>query len=174
MESDDRFFAKVCVADSGCHLWAGAQNVWGYGRLKRGGKTFSAHRVAWELANGPIPEGLFVLHRCDNRACVNPEHLFLGTQRDNVRDMVVKGRGKYLRNKGANAMHGKKLGLGDRPVTVRFEPELHTAIEQAATREHRSLSGQIRHIVAAALERHGEERADSQNGQPERPSEPES
>ena len=51
-----------------------------------------AHRAAWELANGPVPNGMSVLHRCDNPPCVRPEHLFVGTQKDNVRDMIEKGR----------------------------------------------------------------------------------
>jgi hypothetical protein len=89
----ERFYRKVRQeGEGGCHVWTGAHNVWGYGRLKIGGKMYSAHRVAWEFTNGPIPGGLFVLHRCDNRHCVNPEHLFLGTQLDNVHDMHAKNR----------------------------------------------------------------------------------
>lgn len=86
----DRFYQKVREDESGCHLWTGAQNVWGYGRHKVKGVTYSAHRTAWELANGPIPAGLFVLHHCDNRGCVNPAHLYVGTQRDNMRDVSVR------------------------------------------------------------------------------------
>lgn len=71
-----------------CVEWAGLRFRDGYGRV--GSKQ--AHRVAWEQTYGPIPEGLFVLHRCDNRPCVNPEHLFLGTNTDNMQDMVAKGR----------------------------------------------------------------------------------
>ena len=96
----ERFFNKVEVdGESGCHVWTGARNVWGYGRVHWGGKMYSAHRVAWKFAHGAIPDGKFVLHRCDNRGCVNPDHLFLGTAKDNARDMVAKGRGARPRRR---------------------------------------------------------------------------
>ena len=77
---------------SGCHLWIGATTGGGYGHTRIGGKNMRAHRAVWELTHGPIPDGLWVLHRCDNPACVNPLHLFLGTHIDNMRDVVSKGR----------------------------------------------------------------------------------
>lgn len=77
-----------------CWEWQAARKGPGYGtfRKTKGGPPFNAHRVAYELANGPIPPGLHVCHRCDNPPCVNPAHLFVGTARDNVRDRVAKGR----------------------------------------------------------------------------------
>jgi HNH endonuclease len=80
-----------------CWLWVGAVGSRGYGTITlglRNGRplTASTHRTMWRLLRGEIPPGLSVLHRCDNRRCCNPRHLFLGTHRDNMRDMSVKGR----------------------------------------------------------------------------------
>ncbi len=94
----ERFEAKVnrrpgYGPNGSCHPWSGARTGGGYGHIHESGKKVKAHRVAWALANGPIPAGLRVLHRCDNPRCVNVEHLFLGTQADNMADMIAKGRG---------------------------------------------------------------------------------
>lgn len=82
----------VPVSESGCWLWLNNWNHAGYGLGKVGGRCFRAHRLSWELHRGPIPAGLHVCHRCDTPACVNPEHLFLGTHDDNMRDRDEKGR----------------------------------------------------------------------------------
>lgn len=83
--------------NSGCWLWSGAVGGqpprWGYGKIKHAGKTLSAHRVGWELKNGPIPDGLCVCHKCDTTRCCNPDHMFLGTHADNAADRNGKGRG---------------------------------------------------------------------------------
>ena len=88
----ERFWAKTRMDVSGCLIWTACKNEWGYGRFGVGGKNRHAHRVAYELAHGPIPAGLLVMHTCDNPACVNVGHLRLGTDADNVADMDKKGR----------------------------------------------------------------------------------
>lgn len=90
----ERFWAKVQRGD-GCWLWTASLGTAGYGQIGgagRGSRPLQAHRVAWELIFGPIPEGQWVLHRCDNKRCVRPDHLFLGDVGANNRDMYAKGR----------------------------------------------------------------------------------
>ena len=87
----ERFMAKVEVTHH-CWNWVGAKRWVGYGVIGSNGKTPTSSRVAYELFKGEIPDGFCVLHTCDNPACVNPDHLWLGTQSNNIVDMVLKGR----------------------------------------------------------------------------------
>jgi hypothetical protein len=98
----DRFRSKVAAEpeEDGCVMYLGGWNCDGYGIFWLDGKQVQAHRVAWTLQHGPIPDGLHVLHKCDNRYCVNIDHLFLGTAQDNVNDMIAKGRDTYGQNRG--------------------------------------------------------------------------
>ena len=98
LSPQQRFEASIeRVPESGCWLWTRSVNRNGYGKVKVSGRHLTAHRWSWMLHRGEITNGLHVLHRCDVTACVNPNHLWLGTGLDNVRDMWSKGRRGELR-----------------------------------------------------------------------------
>jgi hypothetical protein len=84
--------------NNGCWLWTSFYDPQGYGRIQYRGECCKAPRLSYEAFKGPIPKGLHVLHTCDVRACVNPEHLWLGTNQDNINDKMRKGR--YSNGKG--------------------------------------------------------------------------
>ena len=99
----EEYFHMLQIMPNDCWEWRGSLTKQGYGQVTRRDmkpKGWMAHRLAWVLAYGPIPKGLWVLHKCDNRPCINPLHLFLGTQSDNVRDCVAKGRHAAVKLRG--------------------------------------------------------------------------
>jgi hypothetical protein len=112
-----RFWSKVAVAsDDECWTWLAGCNKQGYGTISRGGRdseNLLAHRASWEILRGPVPDNLCVLHTCDNPACVNPKHLFLGTRKDNLEDMTRKGRRAYGLRHGAYTRPERRT-YGDR------------------------------------------------------------
>lgn len=116
-----RFWLKVDQrgGPGACHPWTAARDR-GYGKFTiRGKGQFRAHRLAYELTIGPIPEGLNVLHHCDNPPCCNPAHLFLGTQQDNVNDMYAKGRGNC--STGERSWRAKLTANDVREIRRRFK-----------------------------------------------------
>lgn len=100
MSLADRFW-KYAVVGMECWGWAAYTTSKGYGHIRLpDGRAGKAHRVSWELHYGPIPDGLFVCHTCDNPQCCNPAHLFLGTNADNAADREAKGRSARIDNAG--------------------------------------------------------------------------
>ena len=94
-----RFTDKFEAPSEGCWEWKAFKNKDGYGKFLYSGKVGAAHRLMWELVYGEIREGMYVCHKCDNPGCVRYSHLFLGSQRDNVRDCIKKGR--FVQNRHA-------------------------------------------------------------------------
>lgn len=89
----NRFWGKV-EKSTGCWLYLGAVNMWGYGKFWAERKDVYAHQFSWKIHFGPIPKGKIVLHHCDNPRCVRPEHLYAGTPKDNAQDCIRRGRKK--------------------------------------------------------------------------------
>lgn len=131
----DRFWNKVLKTDSpenpdGCWLWTGSkigETGRAYGGFMHRRHRMGAHRWSWALHNGPIPEGMVICHRCDTPLCVRPDHLFLGTIADNVRDMWSKGRARIGARKRRRATVVTRFRMSDNHVA---------AIQKAITSSH--------------------------------------
>lgn len=136
-----RFWSKVNRTDNPdeCWEWVGTKRhsygTIGFGgRRKNGGKEYNAHRVSYEINIGEIPDGLHVLHKCDNPKCVNPDHLFLGTHLDNMRDMFAKNRRPTAR--GENSGKSKLTDDQVREIRRRYKPYCHVNGTRALGREY--------------------------------------
>lgn len=133
----ERFWYRVPERGGGCWIWKGQVQLNGYGRFDSGGgKQRGAHRVAWELTNGPIPSHLEICHKCDVRDCVNPSHMFLGTRKDNMQDASAKGRLPGWRGKQTHCDHGHEFSGANTQIDTRGKRRCR-ACSRRRTREGR-------------------------------------
>lgn len=131
-------------AANGCLLWTGGKHRDGYGATCYQGRAKKAHRVAWEVANGPILGGLHVLHRCDTPACINVDHLFLGTAADNARDRSIKGRTSNGRPRGRTPP--KRKGTDFKQEVVRLLQAHGLAAEKFEAKRRRAFKSVYRYL----------------------------
>lgn len=136
------FWDRVSVgAPTVCWPWTGPCNRYGYGVFMSAARQWKAHRVAWTIKHGPIPHGMCVCHHCDNRRCVNPHHLFVGTQADNLRDMTVKGR------RPCGSTHGMAKLTATEVMEIRAEYALGGATQRVLAERYAIARSMVSLIV---------------------------
>ncbi len=154
----ERFLANVVRGGPDeCWPYTRGKDSRGYGRIMVDGKSVKAHRVAWELANGPIPSGMCICHHCDNPPCCNPAHLFVGTPADNVRDCKNKGRNAKGDANGLH-IHPERAARGD-ANGARTRPDRRArgeangsaklTVDAVRTIRQRSINGEKKTQIAA-------------------------
>jgi hypothetical protein len=129
----ERVNAQLVVQDDGCHCFTGNKDDCGYGRIRKDGKLVRLHRAMWEKHFGEIPQGKVIMHKCDNPACINIEHLQIGTQLDNVRDMWSKNRGTRLF--GNTHTKGKSINSGEKHGNSIFTNEQVISIKETLEKD---------------------------------------
>lgn len=133
---EERFWSYVDKSGK-CWIWTGSKHGprgIKYGSFYKNGQRFKAHRLSYEMAYGKIPDGMLVCHKCDNGLCVNPEHLFLGTHRDNTHDMWNKGRGKAGQNHTKGSEHPHAKLTEEQVKSIRLEREAGATYKKICTR----------------------------------------
>lgn len=137
------FWAKVAITadDEKCWLWTGRCIKGGYGQKSWNNKLETTHRISWMIAYGEIPDGLFVLHKCDVRNCVNPKHLFLGNHQINMDDMVTKGRSGKGENNSNHKLNANQV------IAIRERYALGGVTCKAIAQEYGVIESHINSIV---------------------------
>lgn len=120
LKAFDRLFNMTAIQENGCWNFTGYKDKYGRGAFGYRGSSHVAPRISYLLTKDDIPSGICVLHSCDNPSCINPEHLFLGTQMDNVHDMIIKGRDNFsLRNPMKGSLNGQSILNEDRVKQIK-------------------------------------------------------
>ena len=143
----ERLMSKVTISENGCWEYGGVTTKWGYGAICSDGKTFSAHRFMFENKFSAIPEGLWVLHKCDNPGCVNPEHLFLGTTQQNTKDRNAKNR------QARGVSHGRAKMSEEDVLSMRSQHKNGVPVKELAVKYSISL-GNAYAIISRAKWKH--------------------
>jgi len=131
-EDISRFEKFIYKDKSGCWIWTGGRDSKNYGNFWFCGKTVAAHRVSYELYKGKIPDGMCACHSCDTPDCVNPDHLWLGTLKENTRDCMKKGRSKFVEiGRKTGAVNGRKGAFKRRFFTDDEVREIRKSLESA-------------------------------------------
>ena len=146
-----RFWNKVDKTDT-CWLWTGCLTLDKYGRFWFNNKIILAHRFSWEFHNGAIPEELFVCHKCDVRNCVNPDHLFIGTNDDNMKDMKQKGRADRTKKNKGEDVHFHVL-TEEQVLDIRSRSKYHGLLSDLAKEFNLTPSG-INRIIKRKTWKH--------------------
>lgn len=143
MTTIERFESKfVPEPNSGCWLWSAMADRDGYGRFHADGKMVGAHRFSFEVYVGPIPGDLHVLHRCDEPSCVNPAHLFLGTNADNVADRDAKGR-QAIGDRNASRLYPERRPRGEGHANAKLTSAQAAAIHAAQGETGKSVAARL-------------------------------
>lgn len=157
--SEERFWAKVDKrTDEECWNWMGFKTKAGYGQLTVCQQLLYAHRFSWELKNGKVPEGRYLCHKCDNPSCVNPEHLYAGTQKDNMKDMSIRKRFSHPETTLAHGARNGNAKLTEEEVRkIRNEYVPYKVTQRRLAEKFNISEATVKKIIAGKLWKRAQE-----------------